>query len=333
MKKQLILALTLVLAAFTQSEAAIRDTISGTVDQSTLTNTLVDGDTIYIGLDDTLQVTSNSNIWSSTDLVVIIDSAGAIWWTGNYNFTVGSNSTIIIESGGDLFYGDSSNCNQNMKLKLGGTNLASCSGGGNAQYSFDELINNGGSDPPPVPVELMYFGHHVISTDLSGSVVELNWQTASELNNDRFEVYRSVNGQDFDLVQVVPGAGTSSNINTYSILDQDAHNAKTLYYKLVQIDFDGTSETFNVLKVNLSNVEGQVSIYPNPAQKMVQFKITNSTDESTEITITNLNGEVVLTETANNSARLDVSELKSGVYFLRATSNNSEVVNRKLIIN
>jgi hypothetical protein len=76
-----------------------------------------------------------------------------------------------------------------------------------------------------------------------------------------------------------------------------------------------------------------VSIYPNPAQKMVQFKITNSTDESTEITITNLNGEVVLTETANNSARLDVSELKSGVYFLRATSNNSEVVNRKLIIN
>jgi hypothetical protein len=55
-------------------------------------------------------------------------------------------------------------------------------------------------------------------------------------------------------------------------------------------------------------------------------QILNSTDESTEIT--NLNGEVVLTETANNSVSLDVSELATGLYFLRATSNNTEVVKR-----
>jgi hypothetical protein len=332
MKKQLLFALTLVLAGFTQSEAANKCTITGSVSvsSSSFCSTLSDGDTLWIGSSsDTLIIDANNSTYASTNLVIYIVDSGVVYWTGNFDWTLGDSTVLVMGNGGDL--AAPSPCNANQKFKLGTSNIASCSGG-NATYSFRDIITRGGYDPTGgggVPVELMYFGHNV----LSESTVEINWQTASELNNDKFEVYRSENGEDFDLVQVVPGAGTSSNINTYSILDQDAHNAKTLYYKLVQIDFDGTSETFNVLKVNLSNVEGQVSIYPNPAQKMVQFKITNSTDESTEITITNLNGEVVLTETANNSARLDVSELKSGVYFLRATSNNSEVVNRKLIIN
>jgi hypothetical protein len=334
MKKQLLFALTLVLAGFTQSEAATKYTIIGSVHiaSSSFNTTLSDGDTLWIGSSsDTLVIDANNSTYASTNLVIYIVDSGVVYWTANYTWTVGANSKLVMGNGGDL--AALSPCNANKMFKLGTSNIASCSGG-NATYSFRDIINAGGYNPNVgVPVELMHFGHKVLSADLSSSVVELNWQTASELNNDRFEVYRSVDGEDFDLVQVVAGAGTSSNINTYSIIDKAGHINKTLFYKLVQIDFDGASETFKVLSVRLSNLEDQVSIYPNPAQDEVEFRITNPSDESTEITITNLNGEVVLTETVKSSVRLNVSELRTGLYFLRATSNNTEVVNRKLIIN
>jgi hypothetical protein len=334
MKNNFLFALILVLSAFTQSKAA-KCTITGTVNASTLTTycgTLTDGDTLYIGSSsDTLIIDNNNNIYAATKLVVYIVDSGVVYWTGNYSWALGSETKLIIENGGDLYTGAASLCTANKKLKIGGQNIASCNGNG-ADFSFGQIINGGGFDPEnPLPVELTYFEHKLITADLSGSIVELNWQTASELNNDRFEIYRSVNGVDFDLVQVVPGVGTSSNINTYSVVDQSKYTNKALYYKLVQIDFDGTSETFEILKVNLSNLENQVSIYPNPAQDHVEFKI--STDEPTDITITNMNGEVVLTKTIVNFVRLDVSQLTSGLYLLRASSNNTEVVNRKLIIN
>jgi hypothetical protein len=213
------------------------------------------------------------------------------------------------------------------------TGTVNTSGNG-ATFSFNQLINGGGFDiEKPLPAELLSFEHIVVSTDLSGSLIELNWQTASELNNDRYEVYRSIDGVDFDLIQVVPGIGTSFNINTFSTLDKAADISTTLYYKLVQIDFDGSSETFKILRVNLSNSENQISIYPNPAHDQIELRITNPSNVSTEITITNTNSEVVLTETVNNSVRLDVSEWRTELYFLRATANNTEVVNRKTIIN
>jgi hypothetical protein len=332
MKKQLLFALTLVLAGFTQSEAATKYTIIGSVHiaSSSFNTTLSDGDTLWIGSSsDTLVIDANNSFYASTNLVIYIVDSGVVYWTANYTWTVGANSTLVMGNGGEL--AAPSPCNTNKMLKFGGSNIASCSGG-NALYSFADIINRGGYNPNVgVPVELMYFKHNVVSVDLSSSIVELNWQTASELNNDRFEIYRSVDGENFDLVQVIPGVGTSSNINTYSILDQAAYSNKALFYKLVQIDFDGTSETFKVLSVNLSNLEDQVSIYPNPAQDEVEFRI--SSDQTTEITITNMNGQVVLAETIVNYVKLDVSKLTKGLYFLKATSDKSEIVNRKLIIN
>ena len=333
MKNQLITALVLVLAAFTQSEAANKCTITGSisVSSSSFCSTLSDGDTLWIGSSsDTLFIDTNNSTYASTNLIIYIVDSGVVHWTGRWDWTVGAGSKLVMGNGGDL---DSpSPCDANKKFKFGTDNIASCSGG-NADYSFRDIIDFGGYDPnnPPVPIELMSFGHKVISTDLSGSVVEINWQTARELNNDRFEIYRSENGEDFDIVQVVPGAGTSSKINSYSIVDQARPNTKILYYKLVQIDFDGTSEAFKALSVNLSNLEGQVSIYPNPAQNEIEFKISNA--KSTEITITNINGDVVLAKTVKDSVRVDVSEWRAGLYFLRATSNNTEVVNRKIVIN
>jgi hypothetical protein len=334
MKKQLLFALTLVLAGFTQSEAAIKCTITGSVNVSnvaTYCNTLSDGDTLWIGSSsDTLFINRDDSTYINIDLIIYIVDSGVVYWTDNYKWYLGENTKLVMGNGGDL--AASKPCNANQMFKIGTSNIASCSGG-NATYSFRDIMDFGGYDPanPPLPVELMYFKHNVVSVDLSSSIVELNWQTASELNNDRFEIYRSVDGENFDLVQVIPGVGTSSNINTYSILDQAAYSNKALFYKLVQIDFDGTSETFKVLSVNLSNLEDQVSIYPNPAQDEVEFRI--SSDQTTEITITNMNGQVVLAETIVNYVKLDVSKLTKGLYFLKATSDKSEIVNRKLIIN
>jgi hypothetical protein len=337
MKKSLnlIFALAIVHFSFLSSEAAARYDITGAVYASSTAFTgsgLSDGDTLWVGSSsDTLYIDQNNSTYASTDLVIYIVDSGVVFWTDNWDWTLGANTVLVMGNGGDL--DAPSPCNANKKFKLGTSNIASCSGG-NADFSFRDIIDFGGYDPanPPVPVELMSFNHNLVSLSLAGSIVELNWATASELNNDKFEVYRSRDGVKFDLVQVVSGAGTSSSINTYSVIDEASFNDKSIYYKLVQIDYDGTSETFEILKVNLSLKNDQVAIFPNPAHDQVEFKFNNVNENNTVVTLTDMNGLVIYSETVTNSVKLDVSTLEPGLYFVRTTTNENEVAVKKLLI-
>ena len=111
-----------------------------------------------------------------------------------------------------------------------------------------------------LPVELLSFEASVIDR-----TVALTWVTASENNNDFFTLLRSKDGQDFEAIGQVAGAGNSTAAITYSYVDERPYQGLS-YYKLVQTDFDGTEAEVGLVLVSMPDnpQELTIAVYPNP---------------------------------------------------------------------
>ncbi len=99
----------------------------------------------------------------------------------------------------------------------------------------------------PLPVELISFeGHN------KGVINELYWETASEKNNDYFILQYSSNGVEWEEVDQINGAGTTSNTQYYSATHRNFEIGIN-YYRLIQVDFDGTKKTHNIISIDNSS--------------------------------------------------------------------------------
>jgi hypothetical protein len=147
-----------------------------------------------------------------------------------------------------------------------------------------------------LPVELLYF-----LAEESKNNVELAWATASEKNNDHFTVYRSLDGNNWEEISRVTGAGNSNNINNYTFTDNNPLNG-TSYYKLRQTDFDGRYEDFKIVSVNIQLTQTQVTLYPNPATDYinVNYLVASSANEIS-INIFNASGKLLISSTHDNN--------------------------------
>jgi len=103
-----------------------------------------------------------------------------------------------------------------------------------------------------LPVELLDF-----SGKLKDDLVVLNWVTGSEINNEYFDVERSLDGYKWEVLERVSGAGSTFNVTNYSISDMDVMGEERVYYRLKQVDFDGK---FKYSKNIVVNIEGDGSI-------------------------------------------------------------------------
>ena len=111
----------------------------------------------------------------------------------------------------------------------------------------------------PLPVSLVSF-----QAVVRGRAAVLSWATAQEVNNDRFEVEASTDGQVFRLVQLVPGHGSSTVAHTYGFTDEQLPNygAKMVYYRLRQVDADGSSHFSSVRMVAVVASTESFAVYP-----------------------------------------------------------------------
>lgn len=176
-----------------------------------------------------------------------------------------------------------------------------------------------------LPVSLLEF-----TAECNGNYVDLNWSTASELNNDFFTIEYSKDASSWEVLEYVPGNGTT-NIQSDYFLSANATNG-TQYFRLSQTDFDGTHEVLHVVSVSCMNaVELEVSVYPNPATDFV--KIANAF--GCEISIYNSIGTMVIPTVNANSefdtCTIDVSELPTGVYYV-SIRKNGNVETKSLVI-
>jgi hypothetical protein len=134
-----------------------------------------------------------------------------------------------------------------------------------------------------LPVELLSFDAKPVDDN-----VILNWSTASEINNNYFEVEKSNDGKKFKTFQFVSGAGNSTIQNDYSTVDESPSPGIN-YYRLKQVDFDGTISYSPIVavEINSSNV---FYVMPNPAIDKLELVFGSSGKENLQLTIYNMQG-------------------------------------------
>lgn len=176
-----------------------------------------------------------------------------------------------------------------------------------------------------LPIKLLDF-----NAKIKNNTIQVNWLTETETNNDYFLLERSNDGMNYSLLTKMLSKGNAGFSYTYT---DYSPLVGTSYYRLTQVDKDGTKVTFDPKAVNLS-LENQVSasIYPNPA---IGGKITIELTRNnfTKLELVNLQGQVIKTlsiGTAELEKALDISSYASGIYFVRL-SNGVKVLNKKIV--
>ncbi|MEM9888170.1 MAG: T9SS type A sorting domain-containing protein [Bacteroidota bacterium] len=171
----------------------------------------------------------------------------------------------------------------------------------------------------PLPVELLGF-----KAQAQKDQIVLSWSTASETNNSHFEIERSEDAKIFKKIGQVAGNGTTLAQQDYRFLDAGVLADMTYYYRLKQVDTDGTSSYSKVQTARMQASENDISIYPNPVEDLLSLRIY-SEEINTSIIVSDLYGKAVLQVervlSANtwNTIELDVSGLPAGAYFIRTT--------------
>lgn len=181
-----------------------------------------------------------------------------------------------------------------------------------------------------LPVELTVF-----EANCKDSFIDIYWKTESEVNNDYFIIESSTNLIDFDIIATINGSGNSNTIKEYSYQDYNLKGTK--YYRLTQVDFDGTVEVFYVITTSCTDEydELDVSVYPNPFSKIINLDIQNIEPGLIEINIYDQTGRIVHKESSNSTAmatflQIQLPDLMPSVYLLQIKSHNV-VVNSFLI--
>ena len=165
----------------------------------------------------------------------------------------------------------------------------------------------------------------------------VNWVTASEINNNYFDVERCEDGISFVKIGNVQGAGNSNETKMYSLIDKkpDPKN----YYRLKQVDFDGKYTYSGIIALSKQNKNDNLSVYPNPATNELNFYL-NVLNSSTPVKISLINsqGKEIYKNQFQPSIIGSVSEaimlpkeVSEGVYLLVA-KNADNYFYKKVII-
>ncbi|WP_400193833.1 Ig-like domain-containing protein [Hymenobacter sp. B81] len=182
----------------------------------------------------------------------------------------------------------------------------------------------------PLPVELVTFEARAKGVDAL-----LTWETASEKNNARFEVERSTDGRSFVKVGEVAGNGTTAARQRYSFVDANAAAvAATVYYRLKQVDFDGTSSTSQPRTVSFegTTAQAELRLFPSPATDVLNVQVLAPAQQAT-VTVYATTGALLLTQELGSSLRtvLDVSQLPTGAYVLKVQTANGLHFTRRFV--
>ena len=197
----------------------------------------------------------------------------------------------------------------------------------------------------PVPVELTSF-----SASTKENNVTLNWQTSTETNNKGFEIQRSVSKDSFgegrgqrsewEDIGFVEGHGTTTQENNYAYVDKKLESGD-YFYRLVQLDFDGTRNPLKEVSVEINSVPSQYSLsqnYPNPFNPSTSIEYSVAVNTEVNLTIYNTLGEKIKTLVNGNKAagnyrvNFDARSLPSGIYYYRIKAGNYNSTKKMILL-
>ncbi|HAB54334.1 MAG TPA: hypothetical protein DCE80_19500 [Ignavibacteriales bacterium] len=185
-----------------------------------------------------------------------------------------------------------------------------------------------------VPVELISF-----TAQADNRNVILRWITATELNNNGFEIQRGVENSDFVTIGFVRGSGTTTTQNDYSYTDNDLVDSK-YFYRLKQVDFSGIYEYSNIVEIDVRDLDEYAleQNYPNPFNPTTNIGYVLK--EKNDVKLVLLNGigeeiEVIVNEQQDkgyHKIAFDASNYPSGVYFYKIKAGVYISVRKMLLI-
>jgi hypothetical protein len=178
-----------------------------------------------------------------------------------------------------------------------------------ANNNLQKAANGAGAS---LPVTLSSFDVQSL-----GTAVKLNWQTASELNNAKFIIETSNEGELFSGIGEVQGAGTTLEKQSYQFTHHTP-SAGINYYRLKQVDFDGTFEYSKVVAINAVG-NNDIVTYPNPAKDKVYVQYDRSKGPGKIYLLDALGRRIAATINGNNGF-YEVNlpnELPFGAYWLK----------------
>lgn len=254
--------------------------------------------------------------WVENDIIVDLDNDNAEYWYNgtmiySWQWSLGADGTpITLQLGGNDFFGAAAT---------------------DEMYIDDYTV----TDLSPVPVEMTSF---TANTNDAGNVV-LNWSTATETNNNTFEIQRKATDGQFASIGFVRGQGTTTESHSYSYVDNTV-NPGTFTYRLKQVDFNGKANYSNEIEVQVTPPLrfGLEQNYPNPFNPTTTIKYSTIKSGVVKLTVYNILGQEVRTlinafENAGfHQVNFDATNLPSGTYIYQLQTDNHTSVKKMILM-
>lgn len=165
--------------------------------------------------------------------------------------------------------------------------------------------------------------------------VELYWSTAEEANSDYFDVERSSDdGLTWTSIGRVASVGTSQEISEYTYLDRTAPTTTSIYYRLRQVDLDGTSNYSPIATVETleKRLSANIAVYPNPTTDFFSVELDEQT-KLNQVALHDAFGRTYPIEYGSDALQFELpSHVQSGTYLLVLDTNQGNIVKR-LVVN
>ncbi len=218
---------------------------------------------------------------------------------------------------------------------IGGNWNSMIPGGQAVGYSADNAGYIATFTVAELPVELSSF-----TAAVSKNVVNLEWATATEINNYGFEVEKSADKTNWNKIGFVNGNGNSNSVKYYSYSDKDNTTNGTVYYRLKQLDNNGGYEYLNVVEANI-NMPVKFELgqnFPNPFNPTTKINYSIPEASSVKLTIYNAIGQVVnvvndgFKSAGSYTLEVDGSRFNSGVYFYKLEAGNNTQIRKMVLV-
>jgi hypothetical protein len=264
----------------------------------------------------TTNFTFSHNTWLFVTVMVNLDTDQAQFWLNNtmihqWQWTRGNPTTYAKRVAANDFYGPLQTAVDECYYD---------------DYWFADF---------PVPVELTSFTANVNNL----SQVVLNWETASEINNQGFEIERRTESSEFRTIGFVEGYGTTTEPRSYVYTDVTAELGVN-YYRLKQVDYNGKYAYSDVVEIDVTAplTFDLAQNYPNPFNPSTSIKYSVPESGNIRLSVFNIVGEEVavladgFTQAGFYEVTFDASNLSTGVYLYKLQSANSVQTKKMMLL-
>ncbi|MFZ9846636.1 MAG: T9SS type A sorting domain-containing protein [Flavobacteriales bacterium] len=295
--------------------------------------TVQNGATLNISNNVTFNVTGKLTFNNGS--IVNVASGSTLYASGDIENKNNSNHGSL-SAGEDFIGGSGSTLSGSGTLATVGT--ATLTGG--SVFGSTTSCTSGpcaASASNPLPVKLVSCSAK-LNDDFN---LDVKWSTASDINNDYFVVERSKDASYFEPIATINGAGNSNQIINYYASDE-APLPGISFYRLKQVDFDGTTSYSSIVMVNSNAAENRVNsfgftLYPNPTNNIAHLSFFNI-DKESEVMINvydlqgkNVHSSVQYVSGEGSIASFDASTFDSGIYIVNTTIGGV-VQHQKLVV-